>query len=75
MKHFFIFSILICSYLSVQAEYFKITNYDINIQVSREGFFDVQETIDVQFFEKRHGIIWNIPQKYVYWSVPNVLDT
>ena len=66
MKHFFIFSILICSYLSVQAEYFKITNYDINIQVSREGFFDVQETIDVQFFEKRHGIIWNIPQKYVY---------
>ena len=66
MKHIFVFFILIYSCFSVQAEYFTIANYDVHIEVSREGFLDVEETIDVHFFEKRHGIIWNIPQKYVY---------
>ncbi len=66
MKRLFIFFILICANFSVQAEYFKITNYDIQIEVSKEGYFDVEETIDVHFFEKRHGIIWNIPYQYFY---------
>ena len=41
-----------------------IENFDINIELSRDGYYNVEETIEVDFLEKRRGIFRNIPKKY-----------
>ncbi|MBK9256403.1 MAG: DUF2207 domain-containing protein [Saprospiraceae bacterium] len=46
------------------AEYFTIRNYDVDIKISSEGYFEVTETISVDFSEPRRGIFRMIPYKY-----------
>jgi uncharacterized membrane protein len=43
------------------AEYFVIRDYDISVTITREGYADFVETIEVEFSEPRHGIIRFIP--------------
>lgn len=49
----------------IRAEYFTIRSYDITVKVyGEEGFFEVNEVIQVSFSEARHGIFRQIPYKY-----------
>ena len=43
---------------------FIITNFEVDILVKKEAVLEVEEIIDVNFSEKRHGIFRNIPVKY-----------
>ena len=59
--------VLVCGLLCPQglrAEYFTIDHYQIDISVSSDGYFDVQEKILVTFTEPRHGIFRTIPTVY-----------
>ena len=51
--------------LPLHAEYFIIKSYDVKIVVSEDAYFDVIETINVQFTQPRRGIYRNIPYRYV----------
>jgi len=57
-------SIIVTIVFSVQAEAFKIDNYNIVIEVQEDGSFRVRETISVRFSEERHGIFRSIPYRY-----------
>ncbi len=46
------------------AEYFKIKNYEVNININKDSRIDVEEIIDVYFNTQRHGIFRDIPYKY-----------
>ena len=46
-------------------EAFTIKNYDVQIQLNANGSFDVTERIEVRFSEERHGIMREIPYKYL----------
>ena len=62
-----IFFQLLCCFIFVlplQAESFIIKSYDVQIKVSSEAYFDVIETIQVEFTEPRRGIFRNIPYRY-----------
>ncbi len=43
---------------------FTITNFEVDILVKKEAVLEVEEVIEVNFSEKRHGIFRNIPVKY-----------
>lgn len=45
----------------VQAEYFTIKQYHINVTITEEGYADFDELIEVEFSEPRHGIIRFVP--------------
>jgi len=49
---------------ALRAEYFVIDHFDVQIEVSPEGYFDVTETIEVTFSQARHGIFRIIPYRY-----------
>ncbi len=47
---------------------FETTRYDVQAQVYQEGYVDMEETIDVNFVEARHGIYFYVnlaPQGYL----------
>jgi uncharacterized membrane protein YgcG len=44
---------------------FTITNYDVKAQLHKDNSVDVVETIDVDFYQSRHGIYRDIPL-YIY---------
>lgn len=46
------------------AQDYVIQSYDIDIQVSEKGHFDIVEEITVDFNKERRGIIRNIPYTY-----------
>ncbi|MGB4957907.1 MAG: DUF2207 domain-containing protein, partial [Saprospiraceae bacterium] len=53
------------AYLGSKAEYFVINDYKVDIHVlSKEGIFEVTETITVEFSEPRRGIFRKIPFRY-----------
>ena len=49
---------------SAFAEYFTIQHFDVQVRIDRSGFFQVTETIDVAFTQRRHGIFRDIPTRY-----------
>ena len=60
--------LLFLSFLPVNIfaeEAFTIKKYDVQIQLNTDGSFDVTERIEVRFSEERHGIIREIPYKYL----------
>ncbi len=63
-----IFRILLCllfvNTLQAQEEYFVIKNFDVQIEVNKDAYFDIIETIEVEFSEKRRGIFRNIPYRF-----------
>lgn len=46
-------------------EAFVIKDYEIQAQVFQDGYFDIYESIQVEFSEPRHGIYRKIPTQYV----------
>jgi len=65
MKQFvisFILSLLFIATLSAQA--YVINDYNIKINLSQDGYFDVNEVISVTFNEDRRGIMRDIPKTF-----------
>ena len=61
----FVFLLILSAFrLSAQGNIYSIKNYDVNIQISKDGVLDVTETLDINFHTERHGIIRAIPAKY-----------
>lgn len=46
------------------AQDFTITNFKVNLEINSDGSFEVEETIDVFFHQKRRGIIREIDNEY-----------
>ena len=59
------------SFLPVQAqEPVEITHFNINIVINENGLMQVDQFLDVQFNENRHGIYAYIPQSYdMVWTI------
>jgi uncharacterized membrane protein len=64
-KNIFLVLIILCFSFFANAEAFIITNYKVDIKINSNGSFDVTEKIDLNFSESRHGIIREIPFRYV----------
>lgn len=62
-KLFWTFLVSVIS-LSLSSQAYDILSYDVNVNISKEGHYDISETIVVFFNEKRRGIFRNIPKKY-----------
>lgn len=70
-KIWFILVFLGLSFLPVQAqEPVEITHFNTNIVINENGLMQVDQFLDVQFNEYRHGIYANIPQSYdMVWNI------
>jgi len=47
----------------ILSQAYVINDYVVNVKISRDGHFDVNEKITVTFYEERRGIFRNIPRK------------
>ena len=72
-KIWFILVFLGLSFLPVQAqEPVEITHFNTNIVINENGLMQVDQFLDVQFNESRHGIYAYIPQSYdMVWNIDN----
>lgn len=72
-KIWFILVFLGLSFLPVQAqEPVEITHFNTNIVINENGLMQVDQFLDVQFNENRHGIYAYIPQSYdMVWNIDN----
>lgn len=70
-KIWFILVFLGLSFLPVQAqEPVEITHFNTNIVINENGLMQVDQFLDVQFNEYRHGIYAYIPQSYdMVWNI------
>lgn len=57
--------IQLCLFTSSWANDFEIRSFHANISIHADGTFDVKETIDIFFNEKRRGIYRLIPYQYL----------
>jgi uncharacterized membrane protein len=65
MKKLSAFLILSLLYITViQSQAYIINDYNIEIKLSEEGYFDVHEVISVTFNEDRRGIMRNVPKSF-----------
>jgi len=66
MSKTFLFTLLLlgCGGLLPAQEYFVIDRFDVQIRLDEDDFFEVTETLDIQFSEPRHGIFRAIPYRY-----------
>lgn len=75
MKKIFLisFALLLLSFTSVSAyDPVEINTYDIKMVIDENGLIKVDQSLDVQFNEDRHGIYAYIPQTYnMVWTVDN----
>ncbi|WP_165958251.1 DUF2207 domain-containing protein [Segetibacter sp. 3557_3] len=56
---------------SYAQEAFTISYYKVDVHVNKDGSLDIDETIDVNFTEQRHGILRFIPYKYEIKPLPS----
>jgi uncharacterized membrane protein YgcG len=63
MKNLLILFFLSFSFV-LNAQDFTITNFEINLEITKEGSFLVKEIIDVHFDKKKRGIYRDIPTTY-----------
>ncbi len=72
-KIWFILLFLGLSFLPVKAqEPVEITHFNTNIVINENGLMQVDQFLDVQFNENRHGIYAYIPQSYdMVWNIDN----
>lgn len=75
MKKFFLFSFafILLSFMNVSAyDPVEINTFDIKMVIDENGLIKVDQTLDVQFNEDRHGIYAYIPQTYsMVWTIDN----
>jgi len=70
-KIWFILLFLGLSFIPVQAqEPVEITHFNTNIVINENGLMQVDQFLDVQFNEYRHGIYAYVPQSYdMVWNI------
>lgn len=68
IKQFLCFAFFACILLTIlstksEAKYYDYTieSYDIEIDVNEDNTFEIEETIEVYFHEKKHGIFRTLP--------------
>lgn len=61
-NHLLFLFILLSSF--IQAQDYVITNFETNIEITKEGHLKIEEIIDVNFNKKRRGIIRSFENKY-----------
>ena len=75
MKKFLLisFTLLLLSFTNVSAyDPIEINTFDIKMVIDENGLVKVDQTLDVQFNEDRHGIYAYIPQTYnMVWTIDN----
>lgn len=64
IRLFILFFIYTLCVPQVYAEYFEIRDFEVKVDISKEGYIYVEETIEVFFFQPRRGIFRKIPYKY-----------
>jgi len=73
MKKFILlsFALLFLSFTTVSAyNPVEINTFDIKMVIDENGLIRVDQTLDVQFNEDRHGIFAYIPQAYnMIWTI------
>ncbi len=66
LSHWLLCGLLVCAaFVQVQAEYFTITRYQVGVTFNAEGHADLEEVIEVQFSQPRHGIFRHIPLRSI----------
>jgi uncharacterized membrane protein YgcG len=55
--------ICLCCSSAIWSQGYVINNYDVKVELSKDGYFEVNEVITVTFSEDRRGIMRNIPKK------------
>jgi len=63
MKYFATLSFVLLTSL-MYAQGFSITNFDIQVEINKDGSFAIEETIDVYFTEQKRGIFREIEKNY-----------
>ena len=73
MKKFILLSFALLSFTSVSAlEPVEINTFDIKMVIDENGLVKVDQLLDVQFNEQRHGIFAYLPQSYnMVWTIDN----
>jgi len=65
---------LLLGYNSV-AQGFDVNNYQVEIYINQEGYFDVVETYDLTFTQLKHGIFRNIQTHYDLENYKGEMET
>lgn len=66
MKRWFVIIVILAAVQFAYAEYFHISDYQVDIQLNSDQTFAVTETITVDFSIPRHGIFRNIPYRQFF---------
>lgn len=74
VKSIFLQVVLFFGTFCYASEYFYIKNYKVDVFVSNTSVLDIEETIDVEFTSRRHGIFRTIPYKYFISNNANSQD-
>ena len=64
MKQFFLFLVAVFSLSFGYAQGFVVDQYSVDIYISEDGYFDVEERYQVNFTQNKHGIIRTIQTHY-----------
>ena len=43
---------------------FTVENYEVDVYINKDGYFDVEENYDLHFTQRKHGIYRNIQTHY-----------
>jgi uncharacterized membrane protein YgcG len=60
---------------SVYSQGFKVENYEVDIYINSEGYFDVIENYDLNFTQLKHGIYRNIQTHYDLENFEGKMET
>ncbi len=64
MKKIGLFLLLLLTHYWSKGQGFNVKEYKIDIFLQQEGYFDVVENYEVEFYEQKHGLIRNIITSY-----------
>lgn len=66
MKTYIAILALVLFPLSSRSQGFVVNKLSVNVHLSQEDYFDVEEVYDIEFYEQKHGIIRDIGTEYDY---------
>ena len=58
--------VFLCFQCLIFAQGFVVNEYKVDVYLSEEGYFDVEEYYDIEFTIQKHGIIRDIITKYEF---------
>ena len=70
----FIYIALFFAHYTFAQEYFNVSLYQVNVRINKDASLDIDETIDINFSQERHGIFRRIPIRYTFPEVSSDVD-